>query len=113
MGPMFSKITKHIGPKIFTAHGSIGTKVLVSSGDDLMTPELDEIPYRPGSTSRLEHTTSNDVEHQSSFLWPYVSGRPRRDIPESEHPLRLRRPALYEEYWAHELKTVSGQKHRK
>lgn len=111
MGSMFSKIAKHISLKSFTARDSAGTQVPMKSNDDLMNPDLDEIPARPGSISRLKHATSDDVEYQSSLLWPYASSLTHCDAPESEHPLRLRRPALYEEYWAHEPRTVSSRKH--
>ncbi|KAG6368437.1 hypothetical protein INS49_002644 [Diaporthe citri] len=111
MGFIFSKIAKQIGSKPCVAYDSAGTKVSMNSGDDLITPEtpeLDDAPTRPGSTSRLKHITSNDFEHQSSLLWPYVKSHAHHNDLESENPLRLRRPALYEEYWACEPRPTSS-----
>lgn len=108
MGVMFSKIAKHIGRKTFTAHDIAGTKGPRNSDDDSMAPELDEIPSRPGSTSSLERVTNNNVGHHSSLFWPYLSSHTHHDDTGSEHPLSLRRPALYEEYWASEQRPASG-----
>lgn len=110
MGFVFSKMSERFSPKTFTTHDSTDTRVPMRSCDDMMAPELGEIPSRPGSSCSLTSAASNDVEHQSSLLWPYVSSRADHDGPESEHPLRLRRPALYEEYWAHETRTNSRWK---
>jgi hypothetical protein len=103
MGSMLSNIAKHVTPKTLAAHGGSGIKSSMNSYDDLIAPGPDEIPSRPGSASSSEHAASSDVEPQSSLLWPYVNtSRAHNDDSESEHPLRLRRPALYEEYWADE-----------
>lgn len=104
MGSMLSSVTRHITPKSLAAHGSSGMKPSTDLYDasDLMAPEPDEIPSRPGSAFSREHGASPDTSLQSSMLWPYVSSGTHDDDSESEHPLRLRRPALYEEYWAGE-----------
>lgn len=108
MGFMFSKIAKHIGPRTFTAHDSTWINVPTNSDDDSMAPERDEIPSRTGSTSSLERVIDNDVGYHSSLFWPYVSSHAHNDDPDSENPLRLRRPALYEEYWVCEPRPASG-----
>lgn len=110
MGAVFSKIAKHIGPKTSAAHGSTGIKGPRNSDEDSMAPEIDEIPSRPGSKSSLKRVTNNDVGNHSRLLWPYVSSHAHHDDTGSEHPLSLRRPALYEEYWACEPRPASGYK---
>lgn len=114
MGSMLSNIAQCITSKSLSAHGDPGLKPSVDLGDDLMAPDPDEIPSRQGSPSSLEHVASPDVEYQSGLLWPYVNSRARHDDPELDHPLRLRRPALYEEYWSYESDSEPSRKqHRK
>lgn len=107
MGFVFSKIAKHISPKPFAAHCSIGVKAATDSHDDRISPEPGEIPRSPDSIFGLNCATTNDVRNESNFLWPYVSTTAPQDDLESGYPLKLRRPALYEEYWAHEPRSVA------
>ncbi|KAJ0122220.1 hypothetical protein J7T55_002732 [Diaporthe amygdali] len=101
MGSMFSKIAKHIGSDKLAGGDSMGIMSPVDFGNDYMTPRPDEMPSRPGSTSSItESATSNDNGLDLGLFWPYVSSGQRQRDTGSEHPLRLRRPALYEEYWA-------------
>lgn len=109
MGFMFSKIAKHISPKPFAAHYSTGVKAATDSHDDRIAPEPGEIPPNPGSAPGLKRATTNEVRNEFNFLWPYVSIPAPQHGLVSEHPLKLRRPALYEEYWAHEPRSVAGQ----
>lgn len=109
MGSVFSKITKHINPKPLVAHCSTGLKAATDSHDDRIAPEPDEIPPSPGSVSGLKCATTTEVRNEFNFSWPYVSTTAPQDDLESEHPLKLRRPALYEEYWASEPRSVVGQ----
>lgn len=113
MGFMLSKIAKKINPKRFAAHDSTRMKVHTNLHDDCMVPGAEEIPSRPGSSSSLGSATSNDAGHQSGLLWPYVSTRAHHGDQDSEHPLKTRRPALYEEYWADDPRQDPGQKRRK
>lgn len=104
MGSMISSVTKHITLKTLAAHSSSGMKSSTNLYDasDLMAPEPDEIPSRPGSAFSRDREAGRDASLQSDFLWPYVDRGAHDDYSESEHPLSFRRPALYEEYWADE-----------
>lgn len=111
MGSMLSNMAKRITANPPTAHGGSGLKTSILKSDaDLIAPNPDELPSREGSPSSLEHATSPDLEYQSGLLWPYVNSRAPHDDPELDHPLRLRRPALYEEYWSYESDSESCQK---
>lgn len=109
MGSVFSKIAKRISPKPWAAHCSTGVKAATDSHDDRIAPEPGEIPPSPGSVSGLKCATINEVRNEFNLLWPYVSTTAPQDDLESEHPLKLRRPAFYEEYWAPEPRSVAGQ----
>lgn len=73
-----------------------GTSVGAVSSVDLMRPDPDEPVSRPGSDN---DTTKK--EKGSSLTWPYTNSRAAtHPSDEGDLPLKVRRPALYEEYWA-------------
>lgn len=114
MGSVLSNIAKRTTPNNATAHGGSGLKSsIIKSDADLIAPDRDELPSREGSPSSFEHAASPDNEYLSGLLWPYVNSRARHDDPELDHPLRLRRPALYEEYWSYESDSESSQRQRR
>lgn len=114
MGSMLSNIARRITPNPTTAHGGSGLKSSkIKSDADLIAPDHDELPSREGSPSSLEHAASPEDEYLSGLLWPYVNSRAPHDDPELDHPLRLRRPALYEEYWSYESDSESSQRQRR
>lgn len=106
MGFVFSEIAERFSPRTFTTHNSAGIRTPTNSCNEMLAPDLGEMTSRPGSTSSLTRATSNNDEHQSSLLWSYVSSRAENDGPESELPLKIRRLALCEEYWAHDSRVV-------
>lgn len=73
------------------------------AGHNPMTPGPEETPSPTDSTTSLD-VISGSAPLQNSVLWPYTSVRVTGEYCSDDNvpPLRIRRPALYWEYWAEE-----------
>ena len=102
MGNILSKIVTRLSLNQVSNDGNT-TAIIIppESRTSPMEPETDEMLSPIGSITSISSGTG---EHplRSSLLWPYATDRTKGGIypGDDDAPLRLRRPALYEEYWA-------------
>ncbi|KUI70755.1 hypothetical protein VM1G_06161 [Cytospora mali] len=111
MGNLITKLVTGLGPNQLSDNGNTAAAVefLRDLRHSTMAPGSDEMPSPAGSTTSLDSVTGGDRPH-SSLFWPYTSEH-RIDESCSDGsyaPLRIRRPALYDEYWAKEERYVPG-----
>lgn len=77
-----------------------------------MAPGMDELPSPTNSTTSLDGNSGNSAI-RSSVLWPYTDLHTAGECcwDDNHVPLRMRRPALYWEYWADERSLAGTQQH--
>lgn len=66
-----------------------------------MRPDLDEIPSTTGSPTGLAFVEATERnEQRSDLIWLYTNPHTDNHCSEEDTPpLKIRRPALYDEYW--------------
>lgn len=114
MGNLISTLVTSLSPDQLGNDGNTAVvfRLPGESRHNPMAPGPEEMPSPTDSATSLDEIDDNH-SLQNSVLWPYASGRMTGESCSDENiaPLRIRRPALYWEYWAEE-RCVAGTRKR-
>lgn len=116
MGNLISKLVTHVSPSQLSNDANTASIVKFPRDPkqrNPMAPEVDEMPSPTGSATSLDSTTGGGggggPPLPSSLFWPYTNVRRTGEYCSDGNLaiLAVRRPALYQEYWAEGQRCLS------
>lgn len=108
MGNLISKLVTHVSPSQLSNDANTASTVKFPRDPkqrNPMAPGVDEMPSPNGSATSLDSVTGGGGRRSplpSSPHWPYTNVRITGEYCSDDNlaPLAVRRPSLYQEYWA-------------